>query len=261
MFTPIRRVKNVYRELLAAACREVSKNMIVVRNILGAAALTAALISATPASASVIYWTQWTSSTIGDPAGGTAAGTISALGTDVDYSGEVDSPRSDGAYPSWQPATTYSGGMVSNPPLTSGGYIILTGGDAVVDTITFSNPVVDPVMAIWSLGNASTTASFVFQTTQPITIESGGPSAEYGGTSITQIGNTIYGEESNGTIEFHGTFTQISWTSTAELYKGYDFTVGVPAVPEPASFSLLALTGVGLLARRRQRASLHSNNF
>ena len=228
-------------------CRERSKSTIVVRYLLGAAALVAALISATPASAVPIYWTQWTSSTVGYPAGGAATGTIGALGIDVGYSGEVDAPRGDGAYPSWLPATTYSGGMVDNPPLTSDGYIILTGGNAVVDTVVFSNPVVDPVMAIWSLGNVVGDASFVFQTSQPITIESGGPSAEYGGTSISQSGNTIYGQESNGTIEFHGTFTQISWTNTVELTQGYAFEIGAPVtVPEPTTLAMM-LVGFGLL--------------
>jgi hypothetical protein len=225
-----------------------AQNRILVGNILGAAALTAALISATPASAaSVIYWTQWNSSTVGYPSGGTAAGTISGLGLNVSYSGEVDAPRGDGVFPSWLPATTYSGGAVGNPPLASEGNILLTGGNSVVDTVTFSSPVVDPVMAIWSLGNAGGSASFTFQTAQPITIESGGPSAEFGGTSISQIGNTIFGLESNGTIEFHGTFTQLSWTSTVELTQGYAFTIGAPiAVPEPTTLAMI-LVGFGLI--------------
>jgi hypothetical protein len=33
--------------------------------------------------------------------------------------------------------------------------------------------------------------------------------------------------------------------------------IGLTAVPEPTSFSLVGLAGVGLLARSRHRASLH----
>ena len=111
------------------------------------------------------------------------------------------------------PVNSFSGGTVFNAPPSAGGIIQLFGGKAGLNTISFSKPVIDPVLAIWSLGGNGNGASFVFQTTQPITIESGGPSSEYGGSSITRIGNAIYGTEGNGTIVFHGNFTEISWTN------------------------------------------------
>ena len=146
---------------------------------------------AIPARAA-IQWTQWTSETIGVP--GSAWGT-NAIGVGVSYSGEVQGPVPGlipPNCPSWEPATTFSGGTVSNPPPSDYGCIPLSGGNPGVNTITFSQPVVDPVMAIWSLGQPGLTASFVFQTIQPISIESGGPSSEYSfGKSITQMHNSI----------------------------------------------------------------------
>jgi hypothetical protein len=230
-------------------------NIIVFRNILGAAALTAALISATPASAAEIYWTQWNSETLSSApsTAGSALGTISSLGINVNYSGEVIVGWEN---TSWLPTTTFSGGTISNPPTITShqppppfGYIGLEGGANFtgLDTISFSAPVVDPVMAIWSLGNPTTEASFVFPTTEPVTIESGGPSQEWGGQSITQSGNTISGQESDGTIQFNGTFTQISWTCPQEEYY-YVFTVGAP-VPEPTALAMM-LVGFGLVGLR-----------
>jgi len=104
------------------------------------------------------------------------------------------------------------------------------------------------VMAIWSLGAGGAPASFVFSATEPFTIESGGPSVEFGGSSITAAGNVVNGNEGNGTIQFNGTFTQITWTNPQfEFY--YAFTVGVPgtapAIPEPGTYATL---GTGLLA-------------
>jgi hypothetical protein len=124
-----------------------------------------------------------------------------------------------------------------------------------VNTITFSKAVVDPVMAIWSLGRPGVTASFVFDSSEPFTIESGGPSSEYGGQSITAQDYTVYGNEGNGTIQFHGTFTQISWTNPQSEYW-YAFTVGAPsAVPAPASVWLfgVGIIGLGLVAQRERR--------
>lgn len=204
--------------------------------------------------AAQIYWAQWTDKVIGDPSGGSALGTLTGLGVTASYTGEVDGPRSDGALPSWSPTSTYSGGFVGNAPLASYGSICLTGGSGVMDTITFSKAVVNPVMAIWSLGNAGTTTSFNFQTTQPITIEAGGPSAEYGGGSIFGSGSTISGTEGNGTIEFHGTFSQISFTTTLEATEGYNFTIGAASVvPEPAvpCLMLLGLVIWGLFRSRQ----------
>ena len=111
-----------------------------------------------------------------------------------------------------------------------------------MDMITFSKSVVNPVMAIWSLGAGGTTASFNFTPSEPFTIESGGPSAEYGGSTIFVCsGNSlaVCGTEGNGTIQFQGTFSTISWTNPVfENY--YGFTIGAPistsvVVPEPAS--------------------------
>ncbi|HLX69490.1 MAG TPA: hypothetical protein VKV04_07675 [Verrucomicrobiae bacterium] len=217
-------------------------------------ALSVCLLAGSPIShAATIYWTDWTSTTVGTPSGGSALGNMSGLGVNVSYTGEVYGPRGDGVTPSWNPISTYSGGFVGNAPLASFGSIPLSGGQGVVDTLTFSQAVVDPVMAIWSLGGLDgTSASFIFQTTAPITLESGGPSAEFGGSSISVSGNTVSGNEGNGTVEFHGTFSQISWTSTFE--PTYNFTIGAAAVPEP---TLPCLMFLGLLVcgwYRRQAA-------
>jgi len=80
---------------------------------------------------------------------------------------------------------------------------------------------------------------------------------EFGGSSITAAGNTVNGVEGNGTIQFNGTFTQISWTNPQfEFY--YAFTVGAegtttPAIPEPGTYMLLGtgFLAISVLIRRR----------
>jgi hypothetical protein len=181
------------------------------------------------AYSSVINWAQWTNVAPGIP--GSAIGTNSAAGLSITYNGEIQSLITN--YISWQPTNTYSGGDVSNPPPFSDGAIQLFGGFGVTNTITFSKPVINPVMAIWSLGSSKITAAFVFLTTGTITIESGGPSLEFGGQSITKTNNTIYGKEGNGTIEFRGSFTQISWFNP-DYEDSYGFTLGAPVFSAPS---------------------------
>lgn len=145
---------------------------------------------------SVINWATWMQVAPGIP--GSAIGTNSAAALSMAYNGELESLITN--YISWQPATSYSGGDVSNPPPFSAGAIQLFGDFGLTNTLTFSKPVVNPVMAIWSLGDSTTTAEFVFLTTRTITIESGGPSLEFGGQSITQTNSTIYGNEGDDRI-------------------------------------------------------------
>ena len=229
-----------------------------IKNLLMGAALTAglaAVLSAT-ANAATIDWTSWSSTFSTDPSSGSATGTAGSVG--VSYSGELENLFF--GYPSWGPNGTFNGGTISNAPPAAGGIIQLLGGNgAITDTITFSKPVTDPVLAIWSLGASGTTASFVFPLSEPFAVESGGPSNEYGGSAIVKDGNSVVGAEGNGTIQFLGTFSQISWTNPG-YENWYGFTTGVAAVPEPATWAMM-LVGFGGLgaamrsSRRKQAAA------
>jgi hypothetical protein len=165
-------------------------------------------------------------------------------------------PPPAGLYPTWNPISTFQGGSVGTAP-TNIGSVALAGGAATgVNTLTFSPAVVDPVMAIWSLGSAGTsvTGQFVFTPSEPFTIESGGPNTETGGSTITSSGTAVLGLEGNGVVQFHGTYSSLSWNNPV-FENDYAFTIGAEGVvPEPASISLLALAGGALLMRHRRRA-------
>lgn len=207
-------------------------------------------IASGAAHASVIDWTTW-----GAPGVNTVAGTSGSIG--VTYTGEIQSIDHTIVYQT--PAGTFNGGNVGNAPPDGISTIQLFGGNPnLVDTITFSTPVLNPVFAIWSLGQTGIDASFNFIGSPTFTIQSGGPSAQYSGISITQNGSTVSGIEGNGTIQFQGTFTSISWTNPV-FENWYGFQVGtVAAVPEPSTWAmmLLGFVGVGLLAYRRRGATL-----
>ena len=131
-------------------------------------------------------------------------------------------------------SATYTGGAVTNPPVTSDIIRLLGPG---VFTITFAQPVTNPVMALLSFGGL-TPISFDFGT-QPFTILKSGPGTFGNRAPLTQTGNVLFGTESNGLIQFQGTMTTLTWSMpVAETWTGFtigiDDTVNLPAPPSPS---------------------------
>ena len=209
------------------------------------------LISALPAHADTIAWTTWSSftgATNSNPAGpaGSATGALGAV--TVTYTGQLSGLQFN--YPSWGPATTFTGGTIGNAPPALNGAVQMEGASSYTETIHFSSAITDPIFAIWSLGQGGDVASYDFSAAEPFAIEAGGPSNEYGGSSIyLNADYGVSGAEGNGIIQFSGTYSDITFTTPT--YEGYyDFTIGndttpVSATPEPGSLSLL---GLGLAA-------------
>ncbi len=195
------------------------------------------------AHAATITWNQWASN---------SAGTMGPVAVGFSAGGNPSALVSN--YPSWTPTSTWSdGAVVANAPAPTDSIIQLSGGTSNVNILTFSTAVVNPVIAIWSLGQPGVTASFSFIGATPVYV-AGGPNAEYGGSAISVIGNDVFGNEGNGTVMFVGTFNSLSWTNP--LYESwYGFNVGMTAaVPEPGTYALMlaGLGVVGALARRRR---------
>ena len=226
------------------------------RLLLSAASLIALAAAVPAAHADNIAWTHWTSVTSGSP--GSGSGSISTVkygSVGVTYSGQTSGMLTN--YPSWGPASTFSGGIVGNAPPASFNSVQLEGGVSYTETVTFSQTLADPIFAVWSLGAPGTPATFDFTAGENFNVLDGGRSNEYGGTPLIISSGAVSGQEGNGIIQFIGNYNSISFT-TPQFESYYAFTFGeddtlttqiggTGVTPEPSSLLLLA-TGLAAAA-------------
>lgn len=219
------------------------------------------------ATAAPYYYVDWITA---NPAGGTASGTITLpdssvvtvnfVATNPDGSpGSFFFAQTSGGTNFWNPSTPYISAQVDNaPPGTD--IVALIGGVNQTYTVTLSEPIRDPIMAILSLGQLGLPTSYDFDS--PFTIVSQGVGFFGGGPAqLTQLpGDVLLGREGHGTIQFIGTFSTFSWVvPTPENWHGFTFGIRTTqriepdVIPEPSTLSAFALVGVGLLAASRRR--------
>lgn len=212
--------------------------------------------AASAASAAPYYYVDWTTANVG---GGTASGVITLpdastvnVGFAATYangaSGNLYGAQTAGGTNYWNPSAPYVSAQVDNaPPGTD--IVQLSGGQQQIYTVTLSEAIKDPIMAIVSLGAPGIPTTYDFSA--PFTIVSQG-TGYWGGTSTTMqqlAGDILLANEGHGTIQFIGTFTTFSWTvPTPESWHGFTFGIRTTPriepenpVPEPATLALLAI--------------------
>lgn len=210
------------------------------------------VLGAATASAGTIDWVDWTAATVGDP--GSANGAFSN-GIQVRYAGEVVEPQTDGTGIDYWNDKNPEPYQVPNGPPDSDIIRLRNGTAGKTNTLTFSKPVTNPLMAIMSLGQPSLPVYYDFDA--PFDIVKSGTGYWGGaasGSLFEQAGDVLQGVEGHGVIRFQGTFTSISWVDTPDEYW-HGFTVGIQAVPLPSAalLGLAGLAGLTVLRRRRRK--------
>jgi hypothetical protein len=180
-----------------------------------------------------VYWATWAAPVTGSP--GSAQGVLSPPGGDVQvtFAGEVGagSAKTGGTTVSgvgpvtFLPATTYESATVPNPPPSSG-MMAIWGVPSLTQTITFSVPVRDALIAVVALNETWTLSA-------PPTLLSSGPNAlpfnvPGAMNTPTLSGTTLSGVDGNGVLELPGAVTSFTFTvptSAAGDFTG--FTVGI----------------------------------
>ena len=147
----------------------------------------------------------------------------------VSYTGSSDvRQRPDGSAEqlalgvvTFDPMSTYVSATVADGPSPSG--MIEVSGSTLTQTITFSAPVRDPLLAVITLGDYYQTTTWTFDAT-PRVLSTGPGIVNMNGT-LTASGQDLVGGEGNGVVQFSGTFTSLSFTATSS--DNGVFTVGI----------------------------------
>lgn len=222
--------------------------------------LTLLLLTPRLAAANTIGWTDWTGHGSDWMVGLLTLADGRAV--EVRYEGELDGSRIDGGVSFWIPESTYLSATVDHGPPTAD-MVILAGGDESRHTLTFTPPLLDPVVAVVSVGRPNVLVEYEFD--HPFTLLSSGgdywstaeESRLLDGGPNTMGGDTLQGWEGSGTLQFAGVVGEISWTVPLKEHW-HGLTVGAAevgtaqqvGVPEPPAFALCLPVLVGLVALR-----------
>lgn len=179
-------------------------------------------------------WAAWNSKTAS-----TCSGVLATPGGNVAvaYEGEIlfAQVANTGTY-YYAPDSPFLSPQIINAPPRSDIIAFNGGGPTGVHTLRFDPPILNPVMAIVSLGQPSIVVTYDFDV--PFTILSFGPGYWGGPGTLNNLGGRrLTGVEGHGTIRFIGPVSQINWTiPNPETWHG--ITVGIPRqAPCPGDFN------------------------
>lgn len=183
------------------------------------------------AGANTVYYVDWTAA---NPGAGTASGVITLPdASTINVTFEAKNPggtassfygaQTSGGTNFWNPSNPYISTQVPNAPPTPD-ILQLSGGNSTIYKVTLSSAIVDPIMAIVSLGSGGNTITYDFDS--PFTIVSQA-TGFFGGCNtclVSLAGDILQGTEGHGTIKFLGTYSTFTWTvPTNEVWHGFTF--------------------------------------
>jgi hypothetical protein len=149
----------------------------------------------------------------------------------VTYAGGVYGVQTTSGTNEFTPASTFVSATVANAPPGPG--IVEFGGNVQTsDSVTFSQPIQNPLMAIVSLGTGSLDTPSTLDFSEPFVVLSSGVgpygAGYWGNGNFTAADGGLTAIEGNGVIQFQGTFSAIHWTyPTSSVWTG--ITVGMRA--------------------------------
>ncbi len=219
--------------------------------------LSLLLTASQPLFAVSINWVDWTASSTNEVVG---TGSSSGETINASYNGNYVGVQTEGGINYWNPSDSYTNNTVVDNAPPDVDIIRITGGaNALSHSITFSKPVVNPIMAILSLGQPSITVTYDFGDEEFSILSSG--SGYWGGDpngSLSEITPSILtGVEGHGVIQFEGIYSSLTWdVVTFENWHG--FQIGfeqlesqLPSnIPVPGAVWLFGSGLIGLIGMK-----------